>query len=282
MMKLTEISLKNKQNRPFLIDSRYIENSIKKPVILFIHGFKGFKDWGNFNLMADFFAAMGFVFVKMNFSMNGTTPEHPQDFVDLEAFGNNNFSTEMDDIEKVIDHLFSSESKIPSEEVNLDRLFIMGHSRGGATVILKSAEELRIKAVVTLAAVSDLEARFPDKILKQWQKEGVWWEANVRTGQKMPLYYQIVEDFQMNSHRFEVLEAAKRLAVPMLAIHGTLDETVSIDSLTALKKANANITTLEINNADHTFGGSHPYSKPGLPTPLQEALIHIVDFLKKY
>ena len=48
--------------------------------------------------MADRFADAGFVFVKFNLSHNGTTIEHPIDFVDLEAFGNNNFAKELDDL----------------------------------------------------------------------------------------------------------------------------------------------------------------------------------------
>ncbi len=83
-------------NKPILADIRYISNQDKKPLILFVHGFKGFKDWGIFNMMADEFAKKGFVFMKINLSHNGTTPEQLIDFADLEAFGNNNFTIELD------------------------------------------------------------------------------------------------------------------------------------------------------------------------------------------
>ncbi len=43
-------------NRAFIYDARYLKNGKKKPVIIFVHGFKGFKDWGTFNLLADEFA----------------------------------------------------------------------------------------------------------------------------------------------------------------------------------------------------------------------------------
>lgn len=99
----------NSYNKPITFDYRFQENNIKKPIILFSHGFKGFKDWGTFNLMADHFAKKGFIFLKLNFSFNGTTPENTVDFVDLEAFGNNNFSKELDDLKTVIDHLESEE-----------------------------------------------------------------------------------------------------------------------------------------------------------------------------
>ena len=41
------------------------------------------------------------MFVKFNFSHNGTTLESPSDFKDLESFGNNNFSKELYDLIKL-------------------------------------------------------------------------------------------------------------------------------------------------------------------------------------
>ena len=73
-------------NKPMLVDLTSDTSRSRAPLILFVHGFKGFKDWGTHNLVAKFFAENGFSFLKFNFSHNGTTPEHPIDFVDLGAF----------------------------------------------------------------------------------------------------------------------------------------------------------------------------------------------------
>jgi len=71
-------------NRPILLDAAYVSGK-KRPVVIYAHGFNGFKDWGNFDLIARAFAQAGFAFVKFNFSHNGTSPDHPQDFVDFAA-----------------------------------------------------------------------------------------------------------------------------------------------------------------------------------------------------
>ena len=92
------IALNGSANRKFLLDVFYLQNGEKKPVVIFCHGFKGFKDWGHFNLVGERFAEEGCVFVKFNFSHNGTTPEDPLNFTDLKAFGNNNFSKELEDL----------------------------------------------------------------------------------------------------------------------------------------------------------------------------------------
>ena len=89
-------------NKSITFDLRYNEDLKKKPLIIFLHGFKGFKDWGHFNMIADYFVNQGFAFLKMNFSHNGTSPEQLIDFVDLEAFGQNNFSIELDDVLSLI------------------------------------------------------------------------------------------------------------------------------------------------------------------------------------
>lgn len=94
MMKITSeknIIIRNPETREFLADAFYEEHGEKLPLVIFAHGYKGYKDWGAWNLMAEKFAESGFFLVKFNFSHNGTTVENPTEFGDLEAFGNNNF-----------------------------------------------------------------------------------------------------------------------------------------------------------------------------------------------
>ena len=67
-------------------------------MVIFAHGFKGFKDWGAHNLVASHFAENGFRFLKFNFSHNGTTIDRPTEFTDLIGFSDNTFSIEFDDL----------------------------------------------------------------------------------------------------------------------------------------------------------------------------------------
>ena len=55
-------------------------------VVVFVHGYMGFKDWGAWHLMMKHFVNEGFAFVKYNVSHNGGTIENPIDFPDLGAF----------------------------------------------------------------------------------------------------------------------------------------------------------------------------------------------------
>ena len=106
------IILAGASSKPVALDIFYTEAETAKPVVIYAHGFNGFKDWGNADIFAAQFAAAGYVFVKFNFSHNGTTPEQPQDFVDLEAFGNNNYTKQLYDVNAVVNWVCGSENII--------------------------------------------------------------------------------------------------------------------------------------------------------------------------
>ena len=44
--------LENKNGRKFLADLYIPDKAEKLPVVIFAHGYKGFKDWGAWDLMA--------------------------------------------------------------------------------------------------------------------------------------------------------------------------------------------------------------------------------------
>ena len=265
-------------NRSFGCDVRFVQDGYQKPIVLFVHGFKGFKDAMHFNMIADYFANSGFVYIKMNMSKNGVTPDHPVDFVDLEAFANNNFTTELDDMKVVLDFVESDEFPVPKEEKSAN-IYLIGHSRGGGISILKTCEDTRIKKLVTWAAVPDFETWWPEEFVQQWRKEGVQHVFNSRTKQNMPLNYQMVEDFEANRQRLSIPDQLKVLDKPFLAIHGSNDETVPVGSLKLLKSFNSNIETYIIEGAAHTFGGKHPWEEKELPIHSQELVDQSIKFL---
>jgi pimeloyl-ACP methyl ester carboxylesterase len=268
-------------DRPFIYDARYLPDGQSKPVILFIHGFKGFKDWGHFNLLADTFAESGFVFIKLNLSHNGTTPEQPLDFTDLEAFGNNNFSIELDDLGVLIDHLLAGESDIPAGEADFSRLSLIGHSRGGGLAILKAAEDLRVKAVASWAGIHDLNQRWPEEFIEEWRKKGVQHIYNSRTNQQMPLYYQLAQDYFDNKERLDIPTAVRNLQQPLLILHGTADETLPHQIAEEMKRWKPDAELFIIKEANHTFGGNHPYENSVLPKDTASAYRQTVAFLNK-
>ena len=266
------------KSRPFLVDVRYVEDHIKKPVVVFLHGFKGFKDWGHFNLIADHIAKQGFVVVKFNFSHNGTTPEQPTEFTDLEAFSENNFSIELDDLGVVIDALINDNIGVPKEEINSTQLFVIGHSRGGSMALLKAHEDDRIKKVAAWAPIHSLSDRWPKALIKTWKDEGVYTIFNSRTGQEMPMKYQLIENLEKNQYRLDVPKAVKEAGIPMLLVHGTNDETLPYEHTQELAALRPDVTAFIVENANHVFGGKHPYLAAELPEPTLKILNKTLSF----
>ena len=279
MKTIKNIKTEGKHNKPILIDVFYKETNQPKPIIIFCHGYKGFKDWGAWNLMAAVFANAGFFFIKFNFSHNGGTVEQPIDFPDLEAFGNNNYTKELDDLASVINWI-STHSDFKNE-VKLDDISLIGHSRGGGIVLLKANEDARIKKVITLAGVCDFEKRTATiGDLQQWENEGVKYVLNGRTKQNMPHYYQFYEDFMLNKERLDIKKATENLKIPQLIIHGNKDTSVLIDEAENLKKWNSESEFKIIDNANHVFNTSHPWKENYLSEELETTIKNCVAFLK--
>jgi len=277
--KLRNIPVTGRHGKPVLTDIFFRNDCTPKPVVIFAHGFKGFKDWGHFNLVAEKFAEAGFVFVKFNFSHNGTTPEHPADFADLEAFGNNNFSIEMDDLGSVIDSVLNESEPARSGNLDAAKLSLTGHSRGGGIVILKAREDARVKKVATWAAVNDFGKYWSQDMLDDWKKKGVIYIENARTHQQMPLYYQLAENYFSNRDRLHIPSAVKHLKMPFLIVHGTRDESVPYDSALTLHEWNAHSTLLTIDGGNHTFGAKHPFEATELPPDSGKVVDETIRFL---
>lgn len=255
--------------RIFIADVSYVKNSIQKPIIIFCHGFKGFKDWGSFDLMAKYFANQGFVFLKFNFSMNGTTPEKPLEFSDLEAFGHNNFSIELDDLGVVIDAVSNGQIGIELEEINAKEIYLIGHSRGGGIVILKANEDNRIKKITTWASVSEYGKFWKQDQMEKIKEKGVIYVANERTKQQMPIYWQLYENYFENLDRLFIPEATKKLTIPFLIAHGDADTAVPLSCALELKEWNPKAELFVMKGSNHVFGANHPWEATILPQDLK-------------
>ena len=277
--KLDNIIINGSAGKPILIDVTFRANSKAKQVVVFCHGFKGFKDWGPFNDIADYFAEQGIVFVKFNFSFNGTTIDDPSNFGDLKAFGNNNFCKELDDLTLVLDWI--ENCKELKGEIDTGKISLFGHSRGGSIALLKTAEDRRVAKVVSWASPSNFLDRLPKKEkLAKWKQFGVAYIYNGRTKQNMPMYFQFYENCIKFAKRLNIQNAVSKMSIPHLLVHGNDDPTVLLTEAVNIKSWNPNIVLHVIDGANHVLGGFHPYDLEKFPKDLQEAIDVTIKFLK--
>ncbi|SDR71956.1 Alpha/beta hydrolase family protein [Formosa sp. Hel1_31_208] len=267
-------------NKPILYDLYFNPSNKPKPLVIFCHGYKGFKDWGCWDLVAERFSKEAIFFAKFNFSHNGGTIENPIDFPDLNAFAENNYSKELDDLNAVIDLLLSKDFNY-YHDIDPNNVTLIGHSRGGGISIIKTSENKRITKLITWASVSDFSSRFgsTDAILN-WRIAGVKYVLNGRTKQQMPHHFQFYKDFKDHEERLHIESAAKQIKVPSLIIHAKGDVAVKFSEAEALKSWSAKAMLIAIEGSNHVFGASHPWKSNVLPNQLKYVVEQSIDFIK--
>jgi dienelactone hydrolase len=248
-----------------LVDVRAAARSSARPAVIVLHGFKGFKDWGMFPVLAERLARAGFAAVSLNVSGSGV--DQAGEFADPERFGHNTFSAELADLAAVTDALVRGELDVVAPTA----VGLIGHSRGGGVAVLETARDRRIRALATWASIGSVE-RWPRAEWPAWRARGRIDVVNARTGQVLPLYPDGLDDIERNAAALAVEAAASRIAVPWLIVHGTADEAVDVREARLLAAASGRETTelVEIRGAGHTFGARHPWA--GSTDALDEAM----------
>lgn len=244
-----------------------------KGIVVFAHGYKGFKDWGAWGLLGDLIAESGYHFVKFNFSHNGHSSEKPLDCTETEKWACNNYRKEVEDCEEVV--------KWVSDRFNLLNLCLMGHSRGGGVAAITAAKCDKVKKLILLASVSDYKARFPEgEKLLEWERTDRLEVVNGRTGQVLYHKYSFYENFLENEEELNIEKAVKSLNIPLCVIHGTEDQAVPSSEAISLKSWGQNSELHLIENAGHTFNTKHPWDKKELPVEAVEVLNVVKGFFK--
>lgn len=249
----------------------------RRPVILYAHGFKAFKDWGFVPWLGGQAAAAGMIFVAFNFSHNGIG-EAPGELTELARFEQNTYSLEVSELREMIQFCrqqFSVRGLPPP-------LGLMGHSRGGGMALLAARRHPEVRAVATWGAISTVD-RFVREDREAWRKRGYLEVRNTRTGQVLRVGSQLLDEVERYGRSsLHILEAVRELARPLLIVHGQQDETVPVFEAEQLNIfADPALTTLRIiPRGTHTFGAQHPFA--GAPPALEEAIGLTLPFFAEH
>lgn len=240
-------------------------------LIVFIHGYMGYKDWGCWSLVQSYFAGKNYGFLKYNVSHNGGTLDNPIDFDDLDSFANNSYSKEILDFEAILKVIQEKFDTIPE-------IHLIGHSRGGGIALLQS-ENKHVSKICSWAGISSIAARFPKgELLEQWRTEGIRYYQNGRTKQAMPHNIDQYLDFISNKDRLNIESHCKSSKKETLVIHG--DNDASIKMIEGESIANwLNIELTVIKNTQHTFDASQPWEETTMPNALKKACELTLEFL---
>ncbi len=234
-------------------------NSYKKNgnLIILVHGFKGFKDWGFFPYTAEFLSKKGFDVLTFNFSHNGVRNSLTE-FDELDKFEKNTISLEVSELNQIIT---ASNDKLFTEE-KPKKIGLIGHSRGAGISIISASNSNLVNALCCWAPIAKFD-RYSERQKMEWRKNGYFDVLNTRTNQMMRMSVELLNDIESNKDdKLNLEKAVKSLKIPFLLIHGEQDLTVPAkESELIYEWSNKKLTIFEkIEATGHTFDIIHPFS----------------------
>ncbi|MCA8914000.1 MAG: alpha/beta fold hydrolase [Planctomycetes bacterium] len=258
----------------------YLPDVEQPPLVIVIHGFKGFKDWGFFPWLGRALADRGLAAAVMNLSHNGVG-DNPETFERLDLFERDTWSKRLFDAQQVIDaaqHGLLTDKAKP----NPARLGMLGHSMGGGLALLMAAKDPRVRSIVTFAGVNRAN-RIPQEAVELALKSlGHVPIENGRTGQIMPIGREFFDELEQHGDAFDIQAAAAKIRTPWLIVQGSADETVPLEEAhDLLDRAGDNARMLTIEDTGHTFGAAHPFGgvTPALEQATEAAAAHFLRTL---
>ncbi len=240
------------------------------PVVVGIHGFKGFRNWGFWPHIAQGLADAGFACIRFDLSHNGVG-ENGEVFDEKPLFEANTMTREEEDVAAVIDALRSG--ALPDcERLDTERLGLIGHSRGGGQVLMRAAKDPGVRAAVTLAAIAGV-LRFPAEALEMGRAQGFIPIVNTRTGDVLRFGSDAIAELDTRTDLHDIAAShAARIDAPLLVCHGTADPAVSVNDAHAIADAAPHATLELFDGADHVLNCRHPWQGP---TPHFERFVRL-------
>lgn len=189
-------------------------------------------------------------------------------------FSDTNFSTNIQDLEAAAEFL--------AENYQAPKLLV-GHSLGGAAVLIASTRIASVEAVATIGAPADPEhvQHLIENDVEKIENEG---QATVSlAGRKFTVKKQFLDDIKQARHDHQI----EKIRKPLLILHSPADQTVSIDNAAEIyQQARHPKSFVSLDNADHLLSRKEDslyvgraiatwverYIIPQTPTPLSTDL----------
>ncbi len=243
---MTQFTIRSEEGLPIRGDIEAADDP--RALVVLVHGFKGFKDWGFFPWTAQRLMQHRLAVCRFNMSRSGIG-EDTETFDRLDLFEHDTYSTQLRDLAAVVRHAQREFPSLPT--------FLLGHSRGGGVALLGARDVPNLRGAIVWAPISRVD-RWDDATKRDWRRRGVLEVENARTKQIMRMSPVILDDYDANAARLDVLAATDRLDVPLLVLHGGRDESVPVDEGRLIASRASESSLIVLHRASHTFNAIHP------------------------
>ncbi|MCC7203983.1 MAG: hypothetical protein IT441_02805 [Phycisphaeraceae bacterium] len=255
-------------------------------VMIICHGFKGYKDYGFFPLLAESAAQRGLLAVRFNFSHSGmdnapVASKRSDRFDRPDLFERDTWSRQVHDLRQVTDAV--RHGRLPGvDRPNLTVIYF-GHSRGGITALLTAAGmggvqgDIRLSgaiAAVITASAPDTACNLSEPEKSTLRRHGRLESLSSRTGQMLHVGVAWLQEIEADPAAFDPCRAAAALTCRLLVIHGDADTTVPHLAAEHLAQAaGPRASTRIIPGASHTFNAPNPLPHDAIPPPATARMI---------
>ena len=240
------------------------------PVVVCVHGFKGFKDWGFWPETSIRLSQAGYGVVRFNFAHSGVGPDL-RTFSEPGLFESGTYTREVEDLREVLSRL-GARALPGTEDGDVSRVGLLAHSRGAVSALAVAASgEFPVRSVALWNPVSSV-SWWGEELRQRWRKTGFWEVVNTRTGQLFRVKTALLDDAEGNRGLLDPVGNAEKLRVPLLSVVAAADDSVAPASGRSLASAAGRFGSLhEIAGSGHTFGAVHPFA--GATPALEEAIL---------
>lgn len=228
------------------------------PTVLFLHGFKGYKEEATYTDLAKRFLQHGIASVRFDASGFGDSEGTLED--------DYRFSNYIEDTEAVYKWL------VKQDFVDANKLGVVGQSMGGAQAILFASNHPELKIAVSISPPDKIgTADALGAVKNEWESKGYLEEMSSRYGKEIKIPYEYLED----AMQYDFTVFSKKNTCPLLVVLGEKDDIVlPIQTERVFDAASEPKTLMRFEEMDHFYKRNEKV--------LNDIGVKITDFVIKY
>lgn len=220
----------------------HLSSSKKDPIIILCHGFSTTKNSNTFIALERILHEKNISTFRFDFFGHGESEGKFEDVTISEA---------VDDVLSAIAFL---------KEKGFSRIGLVGSSFGGMAALLAASKSPDIYVLALKSPVSDylgkLIAQKSNEEIESWKEKGFIHYPKTN-GEMLKLNYSFFED----TEKVSGFEAAKKIKVPTLIVHGDRDVSVPVEQSKKTAKMIENCRLEVIRGADHPYSNSEHFQR---------------------